>query len=311
RFWFGDGGRSPGLAHLREQALEDADPAAVNTVALINVEGTTVEVRNGKYGPFVRRGEDTASLPDDLAMDELTVERIIELLSAPKGDEPIGQDPTTGLPVYAKNGRYGPYVQLGDVDTLPEKQKPRMSSLFADMDLATITVDQALEVLSLPRVLGEHPDGGEVVAKNGRYGPYVEWREETRSIESERQLLTIGLDEALAALAQPKTYGAKRSAAATAPLRELGADDPVSGKPMVIKDGRFGPYVTDGETNASLRKGDTVEALTVERASELLEIRRANPSTKKPKKAAAKKNAAAQKKTAPKKKKKAAAKKKT
>jgi DNA topoisomerase-1 len=308
RFWFGDGGRSPGLAHLREQALEDADPAAVNTVALIDVEGTTVEVRNGKYGPFVRRGEDTASLPDDLAMDELTVERIIELLNAPKGDEPIGQDPVSGLPVYAKNGRYGPYVQLGDVDTLPEKQKPRMSSLFADMDLATITVTQALEVLSLPRVLGEHPEGGEVVAKNGRYGPYVEWREETRSLESERQLLIIGLDEALAALAQPKTYGAKRSAAATAPLRELGADDPVSGKPMVIKDGRFGPYVTDGETNASLRKGDTVEALTVERASELLEIRRANPTTKK--KAAPKKRTAA-KKAAPKKKaaKKAAAKK--
>src|SRR5258705_7600196 len=189
-----------------------------------------------------------------------------------------------------------------------------MASLFKDMSLETMTVDDALRLLSLPRVVGADPaDGVEITAQNGRYGPYISKDKETRSIESEPALFTITLDEALALLAQPKQFGRQR-AAAKPPLRELG-DDPVSGKPVVVKEGRFGPYVTDGETNASLRKGDLVEEVTIERAAELLQDRRdRGPVTKKraPAKKAAPKKAAATKKAAPKKRapaKKAAAKK--
>jgi DNA topoisomerase-1 len=202
----------------------------------------------------------------------------------------------SGLPVYAKSGRFGPYVQLGDADTLPPDEKPRMSSLFQTMSLSTITLEDAVQLLQLPRVVGAHPDGGDIVAANGRYGPFLSWGDETRSIDSEEKLLTITVDEAATVLAQPKQFG-RRKAAPAPPLRELG-NDSVSGKPMVVKDGRFGPYVTDGETNASLRKGDTVEGVTTERGSELLQIRReAGPSKKKAakKKAPAKKAAAKKK----------------
>jgi DNA topoisomerase I len=189
-------------------------------------------------------------------------------------------------------------VQLGDADTLPDGEKPRMSSLFQSMSLSTVTVDDALRLLSLPRTVGQHPQGGEVVAANGRYGPFLKWGDETRSLDSEEKLLSISLGEAVEILAQPKTYGRKRGAPAP-PLRELG-EDPVSGKAMVIKDGRFGPYVTDGETNASLRKGDTVADITPERGAELLQIRRETAPVKRGrKKSAAKKSAA--KKTAAKK----------
>ena len=299
QFWFGNG--TPGLKTLKDKALEEADAEAINTIPIgVDEHGEPIVVRNGRYGPYVKRGEDTASVPEDLPLDELTVDRAAELLAAPKGGEPIGTDPVSGLPVYAKSGRYGPYVQLGDADTLPEGEKPRMSSLFQTMTLSTITLDEALQLLTLPRVVGEHPEGGEVVASNGRYGPYVKWKDETRSLDSEEKLLTIGLEDAVAVLAQPKQYGRRRAAPAP-PLRELGPD-PVSGQPVVVKDGRFGPYVTDGETNASLRKGDTVENVTIERAAELLQMRRdAGPAKKGRKKAAAKKKAPAKKKAAAKK----------
>jgi DNA topoisomerase I len=311
-FWFGNG--APGLKTLKEKALEEADAAAINTIPIgVDEAGEPIVVRNGRYGPYVRRGDDTASVPEDLPLDELSVARAVELLSAPKGGEPIGTDPATGLPVYAKSGRFGPYVQLGDAETLPEGEKPKMASLFQTMSLSTLTLDEALTVLSLPRVVGEHPEGGEIVAANGRYGPFLKWGDETRSLEGEEQLLTVTLEEAVKVLAEPKRFG-RRKSAPVPPLRELGPD-PVSGKPIVVKDGRFGPYVTDGETNASLRKGDTVEAVTTERAAELLQIRReAGPVKRGRKKAAAKKSAkksAAKKATATKKatKKKAAAKK--
>jgi DNA topoisomerase-1 len=211
-------------------------------------------------------------VPENLAPDELTVEKARELLAAPKGDEPIGTDPATGLPVYAKNGRFGPYVQLGDADTLPPGEKPKMASLFKTMTLERLTLDDALALLTLPRTLGVDPaDGLEVVAANGRYGPYVKKGSESRSLESEERLLTVTLDEALALLAQPKTFG--RRGAPKPPLATFGPD-PVSGREIVAKEGRFGLYVTDGETNASLRRGDSLEDLTAERAAELLALRR-------------------------------------
>ncbi|MBW8826089.1 MAG: type I DNA topoisomerase [Acidobacteria bacterium] len=312
-FWFGDGDSGdhlPGLKQACQEALERADPVEINAIPIGKDDhGDEVVVRNGKFGPYVKRGEETASLPDGIALDELTVDRALELLAMPKGTDPIGTDPDTGLPVYAKAGRFGPYVQLGDADTLPPKQKPKMASLFKDMSLEAITVDEALRLLSLPRVVGVDPaDGVEITAQNGRYGPYITKDKETRSLDSEAALFTLTLDEALALLAQPKQFGRQR-AAAKPPLRELG-DDPVSGKPVVVKEGRFGPYVTDGETNASLRKGDLVEEVTIERAAELLQDRRdRGPVTKKragtkkaaPKKAAGTAKAPAKKKATTKK----------
>ncbi|HEX6238228.1 MAG TPA: topoisomerase C-terminal repeat-containing protein, partial [Acidimicrobiales bacterium] len=234
----------------------------------------------------------------DVAPDELTVDRALELLAAPKGDEPIGTDPETGLPVYAKTGRFGPYVQFGDAETLPEGTKPKMASLFRTMDPATLTLGDALRLLSLPRTVGTDPETGqEILALNGRYGPYVKRGSETRSLGSEEELFTVSVEDALRLFAEPK----RRGRAAAPPLREVG-EDPATGRPMVIKSGRYGPYVTDGETNASLREreGDTVEGITPERAADLLQARReAGPAKRGRKKAAAKKSAA--KKTAAKK----------
>jgi DNA topoisomerase-1 len=293
----GDGGREggAGLTTLIALAIANADPAIVNAIPLgKDPDGNEVVVRNGKYGPYVRRGDETASVPEDLAPDELTIERALELLAAPKGDTPMGTDPASGLPVYVKNGRYGPYVQLGDADTLPEGQKPKMASLFKTMTPQRLTLDDALQLLSLPRVVGNDPETGEPIeALNGRYGPYVRKGGDSRSLANEEQLFTVTLDEALRLFAEPKRRG--RGAAAAPPLRELG-EDPVSGKPVVVKAGRYGPYVTDGETNASLRErdGDQVESITIERAAELLQARRdAGPSAPRrrgTKKAAAKKS---------------------
>jgi len=273
---------SGGLKHLVNEQLGEIDAREVNSIPIGKTDdGTPVVVRVGRYGPYVQIGEARASVPEDLAPDELTVERALELASAPSGDRVLGTDPT-GATITAKAGRYGPYVTT---DTEP----PRTSSLLRTMALDTITLDDAIRLLTLPRTVGSAPDGEEVTAQNGRYGPYVKKGTESRSLENEEQLFTVTLDEALALLAAPKTRG-RRQAAAAPPLRELG-DDPASGKPMVVKDGRFGPYVTDGETNASLRKGDSVETITIERAAELLADRRARgPAT--PRRQAAAKPAA-------------------
>ena len=282
----------PGLHRLVSENLGDIDAREVNSIAIgKDPDGVEVVVRVGRYGPYLQRGDDRASVPEDLPPDELTVDKALELLSAPSGDRVLGTDPATGEEVVAKAGRYGPYVQAGE----------RTSSLFKDMDLATIDLDTALRLLTLPRVLGSDPaDGEEIVASNGRYGPYVKKGSDYRSLDAEEQLFTVSLDEALAILAQPKQRRGQRAAAP--PLKELG-NDPVSGKPMVVKEGRFGPYVTDGETNASLRKDDSIEELTDERAAELLADRRARgPAPKKrtarkaPAKKAPAKKAAARKK---------------
>jgi DNA topoisomerase I len=279
----GGGGRereTVGLTTLIDLAMANADPAAINAIPLgKDAEGNEIVVRNGRYGPYLKRDDETATVPADVAPDELTIERAVELLEAPKGDEPIGADPA-GLPVYVKTGRYGPYVQLGDADTLPEGERPKMASLFKTMTPETVTVDEALKLLSLPRTVGTDPTTGEeITAQNGRYGPYLRKGSDSRSLGSEDELFTVDVDTALRLFAEPKRRG---RAAAAAPLRELG-NDPVSGKPMVVRSGRYGPYVTDGETNASLREreGDTVEEITTERAADLLQARRdAGPSAR-------------------------------
>jgi len=295
RFYFGgpeatqDG--ALGLKELVHERLGDIDAREVNSIPIGTADdGEPIVVRVGRYGPYVQKGADgtesaRASVPEDLPPDELTVEKAINLLQKQSDERLLGQDPDTGEPILVRAGRYGPYVTTQPLDG----GEVRTSSLFKTMEIDSVTLDDALRLLSLPRTLGTDPaNGEEVTAQNGRYGPYVKRGSESRSLESEEQLFTVTLDAALALLAQPKTRG--RRTAAAAPLRELG-NDPASGKPVSVKEGRFGPYVTDGETNASLRKGDSVEEITIDRAAELLAERRAKgPAT--PRKRTAKKTAA-------------------
>ena len=282
RFYFGPADGAPddqsahgvakyGLRTAVSDRLGDIDARAVNSIPLGTHEnGEPVVVRVGRYGPYVQCGEDRASIPDDLPPDELTVDRALSLIAAPAGDRTLGDDPETGLAVTVRTGRFGPYVQVGD-DPADGGEKPKRASLLASMQAETVTLEDALKVLSLPRVVGADPaDGEEIVVQNGRYGPYLSKGKENRSLDSEDQLFTVTLEQCLELLAQPRR---RRGQTAKPPLRDLGPD-PATDKPMVVKDGRYGPYVTDGEVNASLGKGDSVEALTVERASELLQIRR-------------------------------------
>lgn len=258
--------------------LDRIDAREVNSIPLgMDADGEPVAVRVGRYGPYVTRGEARASVPPDVAPDELDVTVAVELLEAPSGDRILGTDPETGLTVIARAGRYGPYVQLGepDPDAKP-KEKPKTASLFKSMSLETVTMEDALRLLTQPRAVGEHPDGGEIVALNGRYGPYLKWGKETRSLEEEEQIFSVTLDEAVRRLAEPKRRG-RRTAAA---LREIG-EEPATGKKIEVKEGRYGPYVTDGEYNASLKAGDAVETITLERAIELLEARRERGPAKK------------------------------
>jgi DNA topoisomerase-1 len=274
RFYFGNG--QPGLHDLVSTQLEEIDPRAVNSIPLgEDSDGVEIVARVGRYGPYLQRGDDTGSIPDDLAPDELTIERAVEILEAPSGDRVLGEDPETGLDVIARTGRFGPYVQLGEAGT--DGPKPKTASLFKMMSLDTISLDEALRLLTQPRIVGKDPaDGIEITAQNGRYGPYLKKGKETRSLETEEQIFTISVDEALTVLAQPRTRGR----AAQAVLRELG-EDPVSGQPVVLKEGRWGPYVTDGDVNASLRSGDDPESVTIERASDLLAERREKGPAKK------------------------------
>jgi len=306
--------RAGGLKQLVGGNLEGIDAREVNSIFLFDdAQGIPVYVRVGRNGPYLERmvlGEDgeptpqRANLKDALTPDELTPELAEELFATPQEGRSLGVDPVSGHEIVARDGRYGPYVTEvlpappedpedgvgAKKSKKPTGPKPRTGSLLRSMDLQTVTLEDALRLLSLPRVVGVDPASGEeITAQNGRYGPYLKRGTDSRSLATEEQMFDITLDEALKIYAEPKRRG--RQGAATPPLRELGTD-PVSGKPMVIKDGRFGPYVTDGETNASLRKGDEVAAITDERASELLADRRARGPVKKKapaKKAAAKK----------------------
>jgi DNA topoisomerase-1 len=295
-FYFGNGEELPGLKPLVEHNKDNIDAATLNAfhVGPHPVSGDMIEARPGKYGPYIRCGEQTAGIPDSMAPDELTVEVALEILARPKFEDPIGE--IGGLPVFKKTGKYGPYVQWGTMDEPPTGlEKPKMVSLFKDMTIEATTFEDAERLLSLPRTVGHDPADGEIItAQNGRFGPYINKGKDSRTLETEAEIFSVSIDQALAKLAEPRVYG--RRGPAKPPLREFGVD-PVSGKAVVAKDGKFGVYVTDGETNASLTRGDRLEYVTPERAFELLAIRRdAEPSTKRKKtakKAVAKKAAPA------------------
>ncbi|MEV6318025.1 type I DNA topoisomerase [Streptomyces sp. NPDC051776] len=307
----GDGDHLGGLKEL----VTDLGAIDAREVSSFPV-GEGIVLRVGRYGPYVEKPSETegepgqrADVPDDLPPDELTVELAKELLAKPSGERLLGTEPDSGRPIVAKDGRYGPYVTEilpeGTPKTGKNAVKPRTASLFKSMSLDTVTLEDALKLMSLPRVVGSDPESDhDITAQNGRYGPYLKKGTDSRSLESEDQIFTITLEQALAIYAQPKQRG---RAAAKPPLKELGTD-PVSERPVVVKDGRFGPYVTDGETNATLRRDDDVETITPERGFELLAEKRAKGPAKKSaktakktaaKKAPAKKTAA--KKTAAKK----------
>ena len=302
-FYYGVNGE-PGLNELSLD-LGGIDARATNTMNLSD----TIEIRVGRYGAYLQENipdqdRKLANIPEELAPDELTLAKAIELLAAPSGERELGTDPQTGLEVIAKSGRFGPYitevfppepVELDDKGEPKKKRKkkdapkPKTASLLSTMTLDTITIDDALRLLSLPRVLGTNSAGEDITIQNGRYGPYLKAGVDSRTLTSEDQLFSLSLDEALEIYSKPKE---RRRGVAKPPLKELGKD-PATEKEVIVKDGRFGMYVTDGETNATLRRGDTLEALTIERALELLAGRRAweaenGPSPKKSKKKAAK-----------------------
>ncbi len=279
-FFYGHDGE-PGLNELSAD-LGAIDAREVNTMRL----SPEIEIRVGRYGAYLQEGEgDTrklANVPEGLAPDELTLAKAIELLAAPSGERELGINPATNLPIIAKSGRFGPYVtEVFPVEPVVEgakkkrkkadDPKPKTASLLSTMTLDTITYEDALKLLSLPRTLGTNSAGDEITVQNGRYGAYLKAGADSRTLTSEEQLFSITLDEALEIYAKPKE---RRRGVAKPPLKELGVD-PETQKPLIIKDGRFGMYVTDGETNATLRRGDTVEAMTIERGLELLAGRRA------------------------------------
>jgi DNA topoisomerase-1 len=305
RFYFGEkteGSIFPGLAPL-VSVYGDIDARAM---ASLPIEGHEGIIRVGKYGPYLERGEgetlQRANIPQDLAPDEMTAEKAEELFNAPSGERELGIDPETERVIMAKTGRYGPYFTEVLPEGSPKKEKPRTASLFSTMDVEQVTLDDALRMFTLPREIGLDPTEGEpITSQNGRYGPYLLKGKDSRTLPDEESIFSCTLEEALALFAQPKLRRGRGQAAG--PLKVVGVD-PSTQKEVVVREGRFGIYITDGETNASLRGGDSVETISIERASDLLAERRAaGPSVKKPaaRKAAAKKAPAKKKATAKKK----------
>ena len=283
KFYFGDD-EDTGLKEKVDNRLGEIDARSINSIPLgVDANGQMVVGRVGRYGPYVQRGDDErASIPDDIPLDELTIEKAIEFIEAPSGDRELGDDPVSGMAVLVKNGRFGPYVQLGEIDDDPDG-KPKRASIFKTMEPAEVDLETALLLLQLPRTIGQHPeDGTTIIVHNGKFGPYLTKdsaeegkKPETRNVPTEEALLTITMDECLALLKEPKRRG---RAEPKPPLKEMGID-PFSGMAMAIKDGRFGPYITDGAANASLQKADTIEEISDERASELLMARRQRAGT--------------------------------
>jgi DNA topoisomerase I len=268
RFYLG----AEGLAAQVADRLDEIDARQVNSIVLgADPHGREVVLRVGRYGPYLERGDEKAPVPDNLAPDELTIEKAVELLEEkPSGDKILGTDPDSGLVVLARHGRFGPYVQLGEAQG---KEKPKTASLFKGMTIDELSLEEALRLLSLPRVVGTDPEKGvEIIAQNGKYGPYLTRGQERRPLESEEEIFTITPTRALELFNKPPRRRGQ-TAVAAAPAREVGTD-PVSGKMITVRSGRFGPYVTDGEVNASLRTADNPEMIAVERAAELLQARR-------------------------------------
>ncbi|MEX0667421.1 MAG: type I DNA topoisomerase, partial [Acidimicrobiia bacterium] len=267
RFYLG----TEGLQNQVAERLDEIDARQVNSIPLgDDANGRAITLRVGRYGPFLERGDERASVPDTLPPDELTIEKAVELLETqPAGDKILGTDPDSGKVVLARSGRYGPYVQLGEAEG---KEKPKTASLLKSMTLDDLTLDQSLLLLTLPRTVGTDPDTGEeILAQNGRYGPYLTRGTDRRSLDAEDQLFTVDVGGAVELFRQPPRRRGQRAAAS--PGRQIG-NDPVSGKMITVRSGRFGPYVTDGETNASLRTGEDPDAINLERAVELLTARR-------------------------------------
>ena len=292
--------RAQGLKGLVDN-LGEIDARAVNSIEI----GEGITLRVGRYGPYLEDAEGKrANVPADLAPDELTVDKARELFTRAADDgRELGVDPVSGHVIIAKDGRYGPYVtevlpepeETAEVEatktaktakstktkktTKAAKPKPRTASLLRSMDLSTVTLEQALDLLSLPRVVGQDPESGEdITAQNGRYGPYLKKGTDSRSLETEEQIFTVTLEQALEIFAQPKRR--RGQAAARGPLRELG-QDPATEKPVVIKDGRFGPYITDGQTNVTVPRSEDPATISAERAFELLADKRAKGPAKK------------------------------
>ncbi len=287
-FWRGGqsvNGDFPGVKSL----TEDLGAIDARGIATFPINNSDAHLRVGRYGAYVERGEERANIPIGLAPDELTAEKAEELLAEPSGDRELGTNPETGNAIVAKSGRFGPYVSEVLPEGSPKSAKPRTASLFADMKPSTVTLEDALKLLSLPRIVGVDPsDGEEIKSQNGRYGPYLTKGTDSRSLESEEQIFAVTLEQALALFAQPKQRRGRGQAAA--PLREVGTD-PTSGRLIVVREGRFGAYVTDGETNATLRVVDDPMTVSIERASDLIAERRARGPVKKTAKRPAKKAA--------------------
>jgi DNA topoisomerase I len=296
-FYFGK--HNDGLKARLEEKIKDVDAREICTFPLgmpDNSENAEpIAVRVGKYGPYIEQGERKATIPDDLPPDQMTLAKAIELLEqAQTGDEPLGLCPETGKPVFVKQGRFGPYVQRGSND---DEEKPQNASLLKDMKPEDIDLETALKLLSLPRLVGQNPVNNEdVIAHNGRYGPYIKCEAETRSLPADISPLDVTIEQSLFLLAQPKTRG-RRSASPKEPLKNFEKPSPVTQQEVKILDGRYGPYITDGESNASVPKGIEIADITFERALDLLAERAAKTGGRKKttKKKAAKKTATTKK----------------
>ena len=278
-FYFGGGASGEFWARGLKDTVEglgDIDARDLNSIQVLK----GINVRVGRYGPYLEDAEGKrASVPEDLAPDELNAEKVSELftISADTGRE-LGKDPENGNVILVKNGRYGPYFTEVLPEDAPKSAKPRTASLFKTMSIESVDLDDALKLLSLPRIVGKDPESEtEITAQNGRYGPYLKKGTDSRSLETEDQIFSITLEQALEIYAQPKT---RRGRTAKPPLKELGTD-PVSGKPVVIKDGRFGPYITDGTTNVTVPRSNTIEDIDAEQAYTLLADKRAKGPAKK------------------------------
>jgi DNA topoisomerase-1 len=274
-FYFGTG---QDLSAASEQGLKDLLGAEIDARDICTLPlgkdaaGVAINVRIGRYGPFLERGEERASIPDGLPPDELNIERAVQLLERGAGPTELGQDPTSGRKVYVKSGRFGPYVQLGE-----NGEEPKMKSLLPGMLPEEVTLEQAMRLLNLPREVGADGDGVMIYADFGRYGPYIKRGSDTRSLESPEQIFEVDVPAALEVLAKEKKGGFSRSAPKQ--LRELGPSP--KGQPVKLLAGRYGPYVSDGETNASLPKGLAAEQCSLEQALELLAARAAAGGGKK------------------------------